>query len=341
MTSYGTLNFEPSHKKCLNTLLEIQNSIKNSELMNIVTQYYYKEENTITFLQGWFIETINWKDLSESELERICEIERDMWSHGLWEYTQCNSCWNIDGKYDMDGESSLYWKKSKNLLRETVSDIERILNIQKKDLQCTKCWDSVEYIFPVDTYIDDISSRYEFNTSFLSLYRDYDWKICGFMDGYVSDINSIYSREFENYYSHVWKTIIRKKMEAIIQQKLPKELLCITALWTDQNNASMLIVYELMKAFFNATIWYNPYLYGTYESILWTNTQAIYEICWWKRIYSLDHHNVSENIKKWLEWDIFIHPYIWVTSMNVLWEKSKNFMKNNITQIKKILENCI
>lgn len=272
--------------------------------------------------------------ISQRDKSTIWEIEKDMWAHGLWEYVQCQDCWNIDGKYDIF-PPHLYQAA---LLKKTVSQIETIL--EKNEICCSKCWWNS---FPIywDSYKNDIESRYRFPESFLSTYRDANGMIHGFMDWYIADFDTIYSREFIQYY---WDNAqkIKARIEQILQESweaLPKKFLCITALWTDQENGNMFIIYSLLKNFFSYLQATNPYTTWIYESVLWTNTHAIYKACWGVQI---DTENLQlgpvENINPNFTSDIFIHPYISESSLKSLTKDLRWFLKTNSYEIEKIVE---
>lgn len=284
---------------------------------------------TMTLGEKWYITSVDWSLLTHQELQELYELEKDMWSHGLWEYIRCRDCGNISSKDDV------FWDLPIKLKRKTVSEIERILEITISP-NCPSCSWHTEYVF-WENYIEDIISRYQFNTSFLCLYKDFNHKIRGFMDGYISDISTIYNREFDYYYSDVGEKQIIKKIESILDRPIAQELLCITALWVDQENASMFIIYNLMKKFFQDVLSYNPEVCGIYESVLGTNTHSIYEVCWAERIYWLAWRTAT-NVNNNITGDIFIHPYISWKFIKWFGDSLKSFLKENRIDIKKILE---
>lgn len=293
----------------------------------------WEGDDSANFVQvGWngYVVTVSWSDISDQEIERLYELERDMWSHGLGQYIRCAICEKISSKSEVFGGMESCIKN------ETVSEIERILSLSHPPA-CPCCSWPTQYVF-WEAYKDEIASRYRFPTSFVSLYKDMDHQIHGFMDGYISSIDTIYDREFDYYYSHTWKNTIVWKIETILSQTLPSELLCIPALWVHQEHASMLVIYHLMKDFFQKVSQYDPELIGIYESVLGTNTHSIYEICWGKRIHSWDHETF-QNVKEGFEGDIFIHPNIGSFCIETLWESYKNFIRSNIRAMKEILEN--
>lgn len=286
----------------------------------------------VLYLPNGYIETVQGDWLSFYELQQIYELEKDMWSHWLGEYLKCNNCAQIFSKEEVFSDIS-------NSLRyKTVSQIERVLNISTP-YKCICCWWENEYIF-WSNYVQDISSRYEFNPSFLCVFRDTHNNIKWFIDGYISSIDTIYMREFENYYSSFWKAKIIEQIESNLSYSFPEKFLCVTALWVHQEYSSMLIIYSLMKKFFEDVMLYDPHICGIYESVLWTNTHSIYEICWWKRI-NIPYNEIAENTRSDFTWDIFIHENISQSFIEKFWDSLKNFMKWNLVDMKKILENNV
>lgn len=297
----------------------------------VVLDRFQSSWNNIFDLQ-WkgFIELIDPNSVT-CEIDRILQLEADMWAHWLQEYVQCMLCGNVDGKQD------IYWKIDlpKEICKKTVSEIERHLWIINPC--CSKCSWNTKHIFWDSAHRDDISTRYDFETSFLLVYRDIAWKIQGFMDWYVSDFPTIYNREFSHYYDHVWEWNVTKQMSIALWSNLPDNLLCVTALWVSQESASMFIIYSLMKRFFEVVRQFDASICGVYESVLGTNTHAIYEVCWGKRI-NASLWQAQENTHESLESDIFIHPNIWPNCQEVFWDSLRYFLSTQWRAIKEIVE---
>lgn len=290
----------------------------------------------LQLMPGWkgYIEAINPQYIEDRDIHRIWEIEKDMWAQWLWEYVQCTSCGNIDGKYDIYTIENIGY----DLIRKTVSEIENIL--WKPMICCTKCgWES-QPIFP-EQYREEISSRYSFAESFLSVYRDLNGQIHGFMDGYISNFSTIYKREFEHYYGENSEKVSRRVGEllGINPWDVSSWFVCITALWTDEEHASMFTIYALLKSLCSTVALEHPHINAVYESVLWTNTHAIYHACGWQRIRTdtLDLGWVS-NTHEWYVSDIFVHKDAPSQFLHTLWGNLKNFIRWSKGKIEEIVE---
>lgn len=277
----------------------------------------------------WIIECVNPKHLSDDDIDQLWKLEQDMWAHWLKEYVKCLDCWNIDWKYDIYPEQ-IYGLE---LVKKTVFDIESLL---WGEICCSKCWWETEHVFSQD-YRWDISSRYEFPVSFICIFRDTLWKIQWFMDWYVTDFDTIYEREFDHYYSNIWREDVKRRVEGTLWKNIPDELLCIPALWVSGEFANMFVIYSLMRMFFQAVLLYDPKITWIYESVLGTNTHWFYHVCWGKRIFATEWNSV-ENTHEWLESDIFIHNDLPIQSVSVFWNSLRMFLKNNKWVIKEIVE---
>jgi len=293
-------------------------------------EWEWKKWDIVLLSWGWYITSKNGESLSEDELTELVELERDMWAHGLGEYTKCNNCWNIAGKQE------IYGNINQKIYKKTVSEIERILAISSPPC-CTKCAGTTEYIFP-ESYKDEIKSRHNFETSFLCLYKDFNHRIRWFMSWYMAPLETIYEREFEHYYRQIGKDEVCWKIISLLDYEAPTEFLCIPALWVNQENISMNIIYQLMKKFFQDVCDYNPDTCGVYESALGTNMHSIYEVCWWRRI-SLLSGAKWENTHQELESDIFVHERIAPVFIENLDQDLRSFIRRHGRTMKKILEN--
>ncbi|MDD4152017.1 MAG: hypothetical protein PHR68_05360, partial [Candidatus Gracilibacteria bacterium] len=112
------------------------------------------------------IESVNPKTLSKKDLEKIVEIEQDMWARedGLGEYIKCECCNKIYSKEDVFGHLS------KEIKIQTIKKIEEIIDF---DIVCPDCKGQVKSIYDREEYIESVLDRYK-NTieSFLTVYRD-------------------------------------------------------------------------------------------------------------------------------------------------------------------------
>lgn len=276
------------------------------------------------------IQTEDTLRLSEKDIIKIWEIEQDGWAHGLWEYRKCNDCWHVHSKQDIHGNLS------RDEYTNTVKQIERLLGYP--DILCQICtWNTSEIFW--EEYIESIRDRYKNYTSYISTFRDDSWEIQWFLDGYISSFSNIYEKEFSAYYNEIWETAIREHIERLLERNITQELLTTNALCLHEKHKSMYIIYNLIKTFYRCIEMEQPNMIWIYESMLWTNTHAIYEALWWKPIWIKDI-KTRDNVIWWKDYksDIFIHENIWETVSNNIESDLKNFLRINSRWIRKIIK---
>ena len=215
----------------------------------------------------------NPSQISESTLMRIFEIEQDMWARWIWEYLQCTNCDEIFSKDDM------FWKKwyaifPTALQKETVMAIEKYLG--GRTLQCKCCgWDT-KHIYDIDTYLDEIRWRYNMEDSYLSVARNRDGEVIGFMDWYIATLDEIFENEFKYHFSPNLLDMLYEKYKAHRQRRM----LTVSSIWTDDKNKSLITVFALLREFFSQ--FDNTYDETAWivESIIGSSTYSILNIMW-------------------------------------------------------------
>lgn len=142
-----------------------------------------------------YYETLDTSSISPQTLNRIFELEQDMWARGVGEYIKCTACGKVFSKAEIYDAT-----EQQALINSTVQEIERILfNGDTPD--CRECHAATQHIYSYDTYFDEISHRYSRDQSFLSVARDQTGKIVGFMDAYIDTLEKIFSEEFASHFS--------------------------------------------------------------------------------------------------------------------------------------------
>ena len=283
---------------------------------------------------GWFIHEINTDNVSGKDLQKIMEIERDMWAHWLWEYVKCNCCWKIHSK------DNIYWHLESEIKLQTVSNIEKIIDWSSI---CHSCWWKNENIYKEEEYIEEIKKRYSDPiNSYLWVYRDMLWEIRWFFDWYIDTFEKIYENEFENYYSDIWESTLKNIIETKTKTILPEELLVCSALWMEEKNKSFYIIYELMKNFFNSLKDKNiENMVWIAESVLWTNTHSIYHSAWATKVWISNENTINNKIKNTkddLISDIFIHEWIVEDYVSTMWDNLKTYLKENKGKMREVLK---
>lgn len=278
------------------------------------------------------IESVNPRSLSKIDLEKIVEIEQDMWAREdwLWEYMKCESCLKIHSKED------IFWHLSNDIKIQTVKKIEEIIDFDKV---CSYCNWKIESIYDRNEYIESIRDRY-FNSieSFLTVYRDDNWEIRWFMDWYIDSFEKIYEREFSTYYSNFWVSGIKKIINENLFLNIPDEILVCTSLWFENKYKNFFDLYEVMKIFFlwiYKKRWWNVFWIA--ESVLWTNTHSIYYSLWAKEIWLSKFNNLLLNKNSNKYTDLFIHPWITGDYFFKMLDWPKTFLKSNIHKMREVL----
>lgn len=246
------------------------------------------------------IESIDTKKISEKDLNKIFELEQDMWAHWLWEYLVCNWCWEIYSKKD------IFWHLNDDIYFETVWKIEKILWL--KTVSCKVCWEETEHMF-WKNYINDILERYNETDSYLTIYRDNTWEIRGFTDWYVSDLKSIFDREFKNYYSDIWIEKIKSFVKWALLWIIPDKFLLCCSIWLEWKYRNNQVLFELYRLFHkNVVDTWNGNLIWIYEAVIWSRMQKLYSAFWAQQIWVSDKYiDLKQNTSKKYKSDIFIH----------------------------------
>lgn len=227
----------------------------------------------------WIVNCVNketknvWKDL----LEKLFEIEQDMWARGIWEYLNCRKCHKIFSKSDMYDAQKVMWLDS-DVRLETVMQIERVLWWVPFS-PC--CHTEMKHVYEKEIYISDMKKRYMRKESFLTLAKKNQWEVIGFMDWYVASLEEIFDEELRFHFSR--DTLYEIMKEFWLDRK--QKLLTVSSIWTDDKNKSLLTIFKLLKSFFDWLDDSYDDLSGLVESIVWSTTYCIFNIMWAQKFY--------------------------------------------------------
>ena len=285
------------------------------------------------WVNDFIIESIDPKTIINKDLEKIAEIEQDMWARedSIWEYVKCTSCNHIDSKED------IFWSLSKDLKILTVWKIEEILELDH--INCSKCGNHSETIYDRNKYIEEIRERYKIKKSVLSIIRDWDWEIRWFFDWYKSNFFDIFVNEFLKYYWDLSLNEIFTILDNKFSIDFSDDFFVSTALWMEEKYINFFTLYWLMKEFYwtvNKQYWDIDWFY---ESKLWTNTHAIYELTWAKKIWiteNIDFLSKIKNVNTKFISDIFFHKRIATESIMRMDIWVKDFIRENKKFIRQI-----
>lgn len=279
------------------------------------------------------ISSINTKEISDKDLKKIYEIERDMWARDdwLWEYIKCTKCESISSKEDV------FIELSTSIKNETVSNIERLLNL--KNINCPKCGSKDTSFCFWEDYINDIVERYTKSESYLVVYRDIYNEIRWFIDWYTDTIDVIYRREFLRYYNSIWLEKIKNLIEKTIWKKFPLDFFYCTSVWIEEKYKNFLLIVYLIKRFVNVIDekWRN--FVWISELRLWTSIHVFSTLFWSTKIWIgsifdnslLWNHNINFNS------DIFLTDDLLLNYRNQLSLPEKEFLKKFLKYKKSVI----
>ena len=279
----------------------------------------------------WTIQVESTRDINEEDLTSIAAIEQDAWAHGLWEYLKCNDCSHIHSKQD------IYQDLPKDMYKNTVKDIRS--QLWSQTIPCQKCNGKTSEIY-WEEYIECIRERYNQSVTFLTTFRGNNWEIHWFVDWYVSDFSTIYRQEFQWYYDGIGLDRIIRRIEKLLWKELPDNILACSAWCLKQTHQSLYTTYNLMKVFYRSIYESQWHILGIYESVIWTNTHAIYHITWAQRswIINLLNNKQQDKTHSKYESDILIHPDAAYSSTKGLEPDLKNFLRKHSCTIREIIE---
>lgn len=272
------------------------------------------------------------KSIKESDIVRIAEIEQDGWAHGIWEYRKCDDCWHIHSKQD------IYGALPRETYTHTVKKIQEWL--WNPEVCCQICtWNTTEMYG--EAYIESVQDRYKKYTSFITTFRDETGDIQGFLDGYISDFDTIYENEFSGYYDSIGKSKVRTLTEQALWEELPTRILTNSAMCISEKYKSLFITYDLMKNFYTDLYERQWNILWIYEASIWSNTHAIYHALWWRWI-GIGWNPKYTNKIKWTNSnynsDIGIRKDIARACRDWLQESLKLFLRHHNVTIREIIE---
>ncbi|MDD5213608.1 MAG: hypothetical protein PHG82_04250 [Candidatus Gracilibacteria bacterium] len=244
------------------------------------------------------IESVNPKMLSQKDLEKIVEIEQDMWARedSLGEYVKCKCCNKIHSKEDIFGHLE------KDIKIQTVKKIENIIDFE---IVCPDCNGQIKTIYDRNEYIESIRSRYN-NTieSFLTVYRDNTGEIRGFMDGYIDNFRKIFDKELFFHFEDIGEFGLKKYINSK-GYSLTENLFTISSLGIEEEYKNFFITFDLIKYFALSVDSKYDDLSGIFEAIVGSNTYKIFISMGANRVYInniLNNFGLNNN-----ETDILIH----------------------------------
>lgn len=258
-------------------------------------------------------QAVETKKLSDLDIKQIFNIEQDMWARkeGLWEYMECESCWALYSKQD------IYWDLEKSIYNKTVSELE---NNEWRDIFCcSACWGKNTHCFSEKDYTKSMRERYSLRSTLVLMYDDK--KLIWFMDGYVSWLEDIYSREFAEHYSDIGIDKIKEAIYTTLWY-LPDEYFSCASSWTREGYMNFFHIYNLLQNFFlhfpshmEEVTWLSELHSGwPYSKIFWK--------LWTRSIGLREKHKESIQSSNSYDSDIYVHPNFWKSCKKAFKNKS-------------------
>jgi len=242
--------------------------------------------------------------LSQWDIEEIFNVEQDMWAReeGLWEYLQCLSCNTFFSKQD------IYRDISKSRYNQTVWELEQ--QEQRDIFCCTACWGKRIHCFSKQEYVQSMRERYK-RKSVLVLMRDGD-ELAWFMDGYVSDLETIYNTEFKEHYEDIGINTIKQRIIATLGD-FPVEYFSCASSWTREEYMNFFHIYSLLQQFF-------LHFPEEIETVMWLSElhsggpyEKIFSKLWTRSIWIRAQYEANISTSDGYDSDIYVHPNFWRT----------------------------
>ncbi len=255
------------------------------------------------------VQSVSTKELTNSLLDKIFEIEQDMWARWIWEYISCWSCNTVFSKKDVFGDRGLM-ELPQDIRISTVMEIEKYLKLNDlnpiDELVC-ECWSSEMYhIYDPKVYKPLIGNRYNKEESFLSVAYNQSNEIIGFMDWYIATLEEIYEEELHFHYTEDILTELKSRYQIHRSDRL----LTFSSIGTNDKNKSLLTVFALLENFFNELGQQYDDKLAIFESIIWSSTYCIFKIMWWESIDFQDRGwcDTLINRNKNYPTEVILHP---------------------------------
>ena len=277
-------------------------------------------------VENMYTTSVKTTDLTDKDILKLAQIEKDLWAYWIWEYVKCNNCWKINSKND------IFWEKFYDLRKESVTKLEELI---WDSLQCKNCKSSNTYfIYDEYEYSKDIKKRlFQSKASYISLLYDKE-NLVGFMDWYIDDLEKIYNREFIFHYGNDWFWELKSELQNITNIN---ELMVIAWAWTLEkyinlwNLLKLIDKYSLVvdKKYYNNT-WIIELDEGS--SVHW-----IFHALWFKKV-NIDTNLIKEKSDDYNSWIYYMENMVedYLKDFLNLW--IRNFLKNYKEKMKEVLK---
>ncbi len=242
------------------------------------------------------VKSVNPHEISSRDLDKIFEIEQDMWARWIWEYVHCGTCDSIFSKLDIYGVEGSF-PLTQEIRTLTVMEIEGILGIKTPSCPC--CLWETTHIYDKLEYLPAMIKRYEKEESFLSLAYDSNSKIIGFMDWYIATLEEIFEEELSFHYSENLLDELKRQYSIHRKQKM----ITFSSIWTDDKNKSLVVTFALIENLFHNLDPKYDQITWIFESIIASSTYCIFKLMWAK---GAEVNNIPNLLIPWSQNDEYL-----------------------------------
>jgi len=210
------------------------------------------------------IQSMDINKITKNDILKMYEIERDTWSHFMWEYVKCEDCNVSFSKKD------IYWE-IENYNTYTVNELEN--EYWRNNIKCNCCWGDTKDI-RWEELLSILESRI-FSTKqwFVNFYKSSVDEILGFTYWFIDSPEKTYEKEFSYHFSE-------KLLEKFTEKFWNNDLLTLSGVCIKPESQKVNIIYELIKQFHCSLNSNNDYLIWVWEAIVNTSAHKIYKKMW-------------------------------------------------------------
>lgn len=266
------------------------------------------------------VQSLNPRELSQWDFERLNEVTQDMWADGIWEFVQCKSCHTMMSKKD------IFWHLEKEIYDETVQKIMWILSIES--ISCISCNGETKFVYGYE-HVKNIRQRLlESEESFLVICENDCWEIVGYEEGYFDSLENIFSRELAYHYEKIWLPEIQKRVQNILWYT-PEKMFVMSSIWFLEKYINFFTLFDVLK-YFAQTL---PEKYLSTPAITEVDEKnslhMITNVMWWISLWfqeTPDWHEQIINTGHWYKSHLKVIPDIWEKYRYYLSWGAKHFL---------------
>jgi len=131
------------------------------------------------------------------------------------------------------------------------------------------------------------------------------------MDGYVSDIDTIYETELSEHYWNLWIDRIKQMVKQSLDWCLPNQFFSCSSSGTRERYMNMIHIYNLIQKFFESFPVEMEWITALSELHAWWPYTKIFSSLWAKSIWIREQHHDVIHSEETYRSDIFVHEMFW------------------------------